>query len=96
MTTETLLMGNSLGHPSLDVQVYVRRLRQTSSYVSRKSFNINRQVSVVKQGVSARSFRYFEQILYVIHFMVNDLVFIANKVSDVFIANKVSDVSRLP
>ena len=29
---------------------------QTSSYVSRKSFNINRQVSVVKQGVSIRSF----------------------------------------
>ena len=83
MTTETLsLMGNSLGHPLLDVRVDVRRLQfaavtlssrpivkckrqtvatsQTSSYVSRKSFNINRQVSVVKQGVSIRSFRYFE------------------------------------
>ena len=33
---------------------------QTSSNVSRKSFNINRQVSVVKQGVSIRNFWYFE------------------------------------
>ena len=39
---------------------------QTSSYVTRKSFNINRQVSVVKQVVSVRSFRYFEQILWVL------------------------------
>ena len=60
---------------------------QTSSYLSTKSFNINRQVSVVKQGVSIRSFRYFEYILYVIYFTVNDCI---------FIANRVSGVSRLP
>ena len=45
--------------------------------MSRKSFNINRQVSVVKQGVSIHSFRYFEQILYISLF---DFVFIAYKV----------------
>ena len=55
---------------------------QTSSYLSRKSFNIDRQVSVVKQGVSIRSFRYLEYILYVIYFTVNDFVFKTNKVSD--------------
>ena len=32
---------------------------QTSSYLSTKTFNINRQVPVVKQGVSIRSFRNF-------------------------------------
>ena len=52
-------------------------------YVRRKSLYVNRQVSVLKQDVSIHSFRYFEEILHVKHFMVNDFVFIANKVSDV-------------
>ena len=76
-TTETSsLMGNNLGHPSLDVRVDVRRLQRTVVSLSSRSivkckrqtaqvkrqavFNINRQVSVVKQGVSIRSFRYFK------------------------------------
>ena len=35
-------------------------VKRKAIYLSTKSFNINRQVSVVKQGVSIRSFRYFE------------------------------------
>ena len=50
MTTETLsLMGNSLGHPSLDVRVDVRRLQRTTvSLFSRPIVKCKRQTAQVK------------------------------------------------
>ena len=51
MTTETLsLIGNSLGHPSLDVQVDVRRLKRTAaSLFSRPVVKCKRQTAQVKR-----------------------------------------------
>ena len=51
MTTKTLsLMGNSLGHPSLDVQVDVRRLQWTAMSLSSRSIvKCKRQTAQVKR-----------------------------------------------
>ena len=59
----------------------MKRHKSNVKLGEQKTFNINRQIiSVFKQVVSIRSFRYFGQVFNAIHFTVNDFFEVSNEV----------------